>query len=96
LCSTVSSRTTTHVHKSILRQLQDEIRESKWSIYELADTVEIDRPLLWKKLGNSQAAQRCRVPLADEDIEKIVEGLRTRNQTFVICYPNHPRARRAA
>lgn len=84
------------MHKSILRQLQDEIRLRNWSVYELADVVGIQRPLLWKKVGNSKAAQRGRVPIDESDIEKIVEGLRTRNPTFVICYPNHPRARRAA
>lgn len=85
------------MNKSILRQFQDEIRERKWSIPELAAEVGVDRILLWKKLAELPRKSRSkRVSMDNAEIEAIATALRKRNPAFVVCYPNHRRRRQAA
>lgn len=92
------------MHKSILQQLQHEIRERKWSIPDLLDESGLDlhRTVLWRKLREfdevprRHSRQQRHVPLTEPEIEALTNALRTRNPSFAVAYPNRKPRRIAA
>jgi ribosomal protein L18E len=86
------------VQKSILRQIQDEIRDREWSMADLADTIarvsdwDPDRTLVWRKVARKlESTESERTRLDVEEIEAVVRALRTRSPGFTITYPNNRR-----